>query len=69
MLPHILTLGPTAVNYTKVVLRWRQCQFLVEAVVLARLGLKTIRNRTSPGTFRIMGRDMFSSVRPYEVHP
>ena len=60
-------LGPDNSDYTKVVLRWQQCQFLVEAVVLARLGLKTIRNRTSPGTFRIMGRDMFSSVRPYEV--
>ena len=44
-----------------------ECQFLIEALVLARLGLSETPNRTARGKFHIRGKDMFSSVRQYEV--
>lgn len=54
-------------DYTEILFRWEQCQFLIEALVLARLGLGEIPNRTTRGKFLIRGKDMFSSVRQYEV--
>ena len=54
-------------DYTEILFRWEQCQFLIEALVLARLGLSEIPNRTTRGKFHIRGKDMFSSVRQYEV--
>ena len=54
-------------DYMELLFRWEQCQFLIEALVLARLGLSEIPNRTSRGKFQIRGKDMFSSVRQYEV--
>ncbi len=54
-------------DYTEILFRWEQCQFLIEALVLARLGLSEIPNRTTRGKFLIRGKDMFSSVRQYEV--
>ena len=47
--------------------RWEQCQFLVEALLLARLGAKEIPNRTARGKFEVYGVDMFEDVREYEV--
>ena len=54
-------------DYTEILFRWEQCQFLIEALVLARLGLSEIPNRTTRGKFYIRDKDMFSSVRQYEV--
>ena len=54
-------------DYTEIHFRWEQCQFLIEALVLARLGLNEIPNRTARGKFDIRDNDMFSSVRQYEV--
>ena len=47
--------------------RWEQCQFLVEALLLARLGAKEIPNRTSRGKFEVLGIDMLEDVRRYEI--
>ena len=60
-------LGPRDSDVTETLFRWEQCQFLIEALILARLGLTKIPNRTSRGKFQVMGRDMFSSVRQYEI--
>ena len=54
-------------DYTEILFRWEQCQFLIEALLLARLGLSEIPNRTTRGKFLIRGKDMFSSARQYEV--
>ena len=54
-------------DYMEIHFRWEQCQFLIEALMLARLGLKEIPNRTASGTFDLMGMDMLSSQRQYEI--
>ena len=46
-------------DYTEIHFRWEQCQFLIEALVLARLGLNEIPNRTARGKFDIRDNDMF----------
>ena len=56
-------------DYAELHFRWEQCQFLIEALVLARLGLKKIPNRTASGKFYLMGKDMLSSQRQYEIRP
>ena len=56
-------------DYAELHFRWEQCQFLIEALVLARLGLKKIPNRTASGKFDLMGKDMLSSQRQYEIRP
>ena len=54
-------------DYVEIDFRWEQCQFLIESLLLARLGLKEIPNRTSSGQFKLMGTDMLSSQRQYEI--
>ena len=54
-------------DYTEIHFRWEQSQFLIEALLLARLGLKEIPNRTSSGQFNLMGTDMLSAQRQYEI--
>ena len=56
-------------DYAELHFRWEQCQFLIEALVLARVGLKKIPNRTASGKFDLMGKDMLSSQRQYEIRP
>ena len=43
--------------------RWQNCQSLVEVILLATLGLKEIPNRTQPGKFEVMGKDMLWKQR------
>ena len=43
--------------------RWENCQSLVEVILLATLGLKEIPNRTQPGKFELMGKDMLCKQR------
>ena len=54
-------------DYTEIHFRLEQSQFLIEALLLAYLGLKEIPNRTSSGQFNLMGTDMLSSQRQYEI--
>ena len=43
--------------------RWENCQSLVEVILLATLRLKEIPNRTQPGKFEVMGKDMLWKQR------
>ena len=43
--------------------RWNNSQSLIEAILLAKLGLTSVPNRTQPGTFEVMGKDMFWESR------
>ena len=47
--------------------RWEACQFLIEAILLSQLGLREIPNRTQRGQFKILGKDMFTEAKDYEV--
>ena len=48
--------------------RWQASQSLIEALLLAQLGLNAIPNRTVHPTFNILGHDMFADVRSEEIH-
>ena len=49
--------------------RWNASQALIEILLLAKMGLKEIPNRTEYGTFAIMGRDMYRDVRREAILP
>ena len=49
--------------------RWNASQALIEMLLLAKMGLKGIPNRTEYGTFTIMGRDMYKDVRGEAILP
>ena len=49
--------------------RWNASQALIEMLLLAKMGLKKIPNRTDPGTLTIMGRDMYRDVRGETILP
>ncbi len=48
--------------------RWNASQALVEALLLSRMGLSEIPNRTAHGVFNVMGKDMYTDVRKEELH-
>ena len=48
--------------------RWQASQSLIEALLLAQLGLNAIPNRTVHPTFNILEHDMFADVRSEEIH-
>ena len=48
--------------------RWENCQSLVEVILLATLGLKEIPNRTQPGKFEVMGKDMLWKQREEAIN-
>ena len=43
--------------------RWKNCQSLIEVILLAKLGLERIPNRTQPGKFNVMGKDILWEQR------
>ena len=43
--------------------RWNASQALVEILLLCKMGLEKIPNRTAPGEFRVMGKDMYEDLR------
>ena len=43
--------------------RWKNCQSLIEVILLAILELKRIPNRTQPGKFEVMGKDILWEQR------
>ena len=47
--------------------RWNASQALVEILLLGRMGLEEIPNRTAFGKFKILGMDMFEDVRKEEL--
>ena len=47
--------------------RWNASQAFVEILLLYRMGLESIPNRTAPHTFNVMGRDMFEDVREEQL--
>ena len=47
--------------------RWNASQALIEILLLAKMGLREIPNRTARGTFTIMGRDMYRDDRREEI--
>ena len=49
--------------------RWNASQALIEILLLAKMGLKEIPNRTEYGAFDIMGRDMYRDVREEAILP
>ncbi len=48
--------------------RWQNCQSLVEVILLATLGLKGIPNRTQPGKFEVMGKDILWKQRAEAIN-
>ena len=47
--------------------RWNASQALVEILLLVKMGLAEIPNRTAFGKFNVMGRDIFKDVRKEEL--
>ena len=47
--------------------RWNSSQALIEILMLAKIGLTEIPNRTALGTYNIMGQDMFEDIRKEEL--
>ncbi len=47
--------------------RWNSSQALVEILMLAKMGLKGIPNRTAHGVFNVLGEDMYGEVRKEEL--
>lgn len=47
--------------------RWNASQALIEILLLKKMGMTEIPNRTALGTFRIMGEDMFANQRKEEL--
>ena len=48
--------------------RWNSSQALIEILLLGKMGLTQIPNRTSHGTFQVMGKDMYEEVRQEELN-
>ena len=48
--------------------RWNSSQALIEILLLSKMGLTRIPNRTSHGIFEVMGKDMYEEVRQEELH-
>lgn len=49
--------------------RWNASQALIEMLLLAKMGLKGIPNRTEHGILTIMGRDLYRDVRGEVILP
>ena len=47
--------------------RWNSSQALIEILLLARMGLTEIPNRTFLGTLNVMGTDMYEAIRKEEL--
>lgn len=47
--------------------RWNASQALIEILLLKKMGMTEIPNRTALGTFRVMGEDMFANQRREEL--
>ena len=47
--------------------RWNSSQALIEILLLKKLGMTDIPNRTVLGTFRVLGEDMFADQRNEEL--
>ena len=47
--------------------RWNSSQALIEILMLTKIGLAEIPNRTAPGTFKVMGQDMYKDIRKEEL--
>ena len=47
--------------------RWNSSQALIEILMLAKMGMMEIPNRTAHGTYNIFGRDMYEEVRKEEL--
>lgn len=47
--------------------RWNTSQALIEILLLKKMGMTEIPNRTALGTFRVMGEDMFANQRKEEL--
>ena len=47
--------------------RWNASQALIEILLLTKMGMTEIPNRTALGTFRVMGEDMFANQRKEEL--
>ena len=47
--------------------RWNASQALIEILLLKKMGMTEIPNRTALGTFRVMGEDMFANQRSEEL--
>ena len=47
--------------------RWNTSQALIEILLLKKMGMTEIPNRTALGTFRVMGEDMFANQRSEEL--
>ena len=47
--------------------RWNSSQALIEILILKKLGMTNIPNRTGLGTFRVLGEDMFADQRNEEL--
>ena len=47
--------------------RWNASQALVELLLLGKMGLQEIPNRTSLGKFEVMGKDIFEDVRKEQL--
>lgn len=43
--------------------RWNSVQTLIEMILLAHLGMKRIPNRTIPGKFDVLGKDVLAKLR------
>ena len=49
--------------------RWKASQALIEILLLAKMGLREIPNRTEYGKFDIMGQDIYKDVRKETILP
>jgi hypothetical protein len=47
--------------------RWNSSQALIEILLLVKMGLTEIPNRTFHGTFKVLGQDMYEDVRKEEL--
>ena len=48
--------------------RWNSSQALIEILLLGKMGLQHIPNRTAHGKFEVMGIDMYEGMRKEELH-
>lgn len=54
-------------NPMNALFRWKASQALIEILLLKKMGMMKIPNRTALGTFRVMGEDMFANQRREEL--
>ena len=47
--------------------RWNSSQALIEILLLGKMGLQHIPNRTAHGKFEVMGKDMYEGMRKEEL--